>query len=183
MMSLAISREPAGLVTGRASITHARHRSEPRRGNQGRSEPCTQHTDDQHTNLSLTGSLIGRLLVISSRFIAITSELLCPICDRPSRTPTSAVAAMSQTRGHPAQAFPLHRIAIEMHCFVAERSSPLWTALTFQLVSRICRETSAFGLSISAPPMPAPSGSNCGRLGRPSGAVCSADIRAYGVTA
>lgn len=182
-MSLAISREPADLVTGRASIAYARHRGEPSPRNEGRSEPCTQHTDDEHSNLSLTSSLIGRLLVISNRFIAITSQQGCRIVNRLFRPPACAVAVMSQTHAHPARASPLHRIAIEMHRFVAERSGPLWTALTFQLVSRICRGTSVFGLSINVPPMRVLGGWTSGHPGRPSGAVCSADIRACRVTA
>lgn len=183
MTSLVISREPAGLVTGRASIAHARHRGEPSPRNEGRSEPCTQHTDDEHSHLSLTSSLIGQLLVISNRFIATTSQQGCLIVDRLFGPPTYAVAAMSQARAYPAQASPFHRIAIEKHRFVAERSGPLWTALTFQLVFRICRGTSAFERSISVPPMRVLSGSSCGRPGRPSGAVCSANIRTSEVAA
>jgi hypothetical protein len=78
-MSLAISREPADLVTGRASIAHARHRGEPSPRNEGRSEPCTQHTDDEHSNLSLTSSSIGWLSLTLAEFIAITSEQGCRI--------------------------------------------------------------------------------------------------------
>lgn len=182
MMSLAISRhKPAGSVPRRTSISHARHRGETSPCNEGRSEPCTQHTNDQHANLSLTGSLIGRLLVISNRFIAITSQQGCLIVDKRVGPTICAVAVMSQTHALPAQASPLHRIVIEKHRFAAEGSGPLWTAINSQPGYRIFRAMSAFGRSIGVPPMRVLSGWNSGHRSRPFGAVYSADNRACGV--
>lgn len=82
MMEAAISREPAGLVPWGASIARGHHCCEPRPRDQGCGNPGTQHTDNEHSNLSLTSSSIGWLSLTLAEFIAITSEQGCRIVRR-----------------------------------------------------------------------------------------------------
>lgn len=177
MTGSTISREPFGLIIRGAAPVGDHHGRKGRSRDHGSDAPRTQHFDDEHSNLSHASSLRGWISVILADFIVITSERHCRICHVSSNRHAHAVAAGSRRLLDRSAKPEPHHIDVEKHRLVAEDCSSLWTDISTRLGCQTCLATNASKRSISARPMHGLVGRTRGRINRPSGAVCSAELQ------